>query len=73
MKRSELIFDAIMLPLDFLALFVAGVVAYYLRTSAYVQSVRPAVFILDLPIIEYLQLVTVVSAIIAAVFALQGL
>ena len=73
MKRSDLIFDAVLLPLDFVALFAAGAVAYYLRTNAYVQSVRPAVFVLDLPVIEYLQLVTVVVFVIIGVFALQGL
>ena len=73
MKRSELFFDAVLVPIDFVALMAAGVVAYSLRTSGVVQSIRPAVFVLDLPLLEYLQLVTIVSAVIVVIFALQGL
>lgn len=73
MKRSELFFDAILLPLDFVALLLAAAAAYYLRLSPYVQRVRPAVFVLDLPFVEYLQLAAVVAVVIVAIFALQGL
>lgn len=73
MKRSELFFGAIVLPLDFLALLSAAAAAYFLRTSMYVQRVRPAVFELDLPIAEYMQLVTVVSVVIVIIFAMLGL
>ncbi len=73
MKRSELIFDAVLLPLDFLALLAAAAAAYYLRISPYVQRVRPAVFELDLPFFTYMQLATVVALVIIAIFALQGL
>ncbi|MFH1354118.1 MAG: sugar transferase [bacterium] len=73
MKRSELFFDAVLVPIDFVALMAAGIVAYHLRTSQIVQSVRPAVFVLDLPLLEYLQLATIVAAAIVVIFALQGL
>ena len=73
MKRSELLFDAVLVPFDFLMLVLAGVGAYYLRISVYVQEVRPAVFLLDLPFIEYVQIVSIVSAVIVVIFALQGL
>lgn len=73
MKRSELFFDAISLPLDFVALLVAAAAAYYLRLSPYVQRVRPAVFRLDLPFVDYMQLAAVVGAVIIIMFALQGL
>lgn len=73
MKRSELFFGAILLPLDFLALLLAGGLAYFLRVSQFVQRVRPAVFELDLPFSEYMQLVAVVASVIVAIFALEGL
>lgn len=73
MKRSELFFDAVLVPIDFVALMAAGVVAYYLRTSQLIQSIRPAVFVLDLPLLEYLQLATIVATTIVIIFALQGL
>lgn len=73
MKRSELFFGAILVPVDFIALLAAGLAAYFLRVSTLVQEFRPAVFVLDLPLMEYLQIVSVVAAIIIAVFAVQGL
>lgn len=73
MKRSELFFDAVLLPLDFIALLAAGAAAYFLRTSELVQHIRPAVFQLDLPFVDYMELVTIVSIIIISIFALQGL
>lgn len=73
MKRSELLFDAILLPLDFSMLLLAGVGAYYLRISPSVQQVRPAVFLLDLPLLDYLQLVSIVAFVIVSIFAVQGL
>lgn len=73
MKRSELFFDAILLPLDFFALLTAGAAAYFLRTSELIQEIRPAVFEIDLPFFDYMELVTIVSLIIVGIFALQGL
>lgn len=73
MKRSELFFNAIVLPTDYIALLVSGMVAYYLRVSPYVQTIRPAQFTLDLPFGEYMQLVAIVSAIIIIIFAIQGM
>jgi len=73
MKRSELFFDAILVPLDVVALMAAGAAAYYLRTSEPVQGVKPALFVLELPFLEYMELVAVVAIAIVAIFALQGL
>lgn len=73
MKRSELFFGAILLPIDFMALLAAGAVAYYFRISPYIQGVRPATFIVDLPFVEFMQLISIVSLVIVGIFALQGL
>lgn len=74
MKRSELLFDAVLLPLDFLALLAAGAAAYFLRISpAIEQGVGPAIFELDLPFVEYVQLIAIVATVIIGIFALQGL
>lgn len=73
MKRSELFFGAVLVPIDFFALLAAGAVAYFLRVSEFVQRVRPAVFEFDLPLAEYMQLVSIVAVIIVAIFASQGL
>lgn len=73
MKRSELFFGAILVPIDFLALLLAGAGAYFLRVSDFFQAVRPAEFAGDLPIVEYVQLVAVVAVVIVGIFAFQGL
>lgn len=73
MKKSELFFGAILLPIDFLALLIAGLGAYWLRLSTYVQRVRPATFEVDLPLPEFMQLTAIVAAVIVAIFAVQGL
>lgn len=73
MKRSELFFGAILVPIDFVALLLASAAAYYLRLSNLAQGVRPAVFELDLPFAEYMQLSAVVSLVIIALFTLHGL
>lgn len=73
MKRSELFFGAILVPIDFLALVAAAVLAYFLRVSETAQQVRPAVFALDLPLAEYVQIVSLIALFIIGVFAIQGL
>lgn len=73
MKRSELFFGAVRLPLDFGAVMAGAVTAYSLRVSQTVQQIRPAVFEIDLPFWEYIQLAAVVALVTVGVFALQGL
>ncbi|TSC73047.1 MAG: Undecaprenyl-phosphate glucose phosphotransferase [Parcubacteria group bacterium Gr01-1014_38] len=73
MKRSELFFDAVRLPVDFLACFTAGFLAYWVRVSPLVRQVRPVLFEVDLPLREYLSLVVAVSLFTLVVFATLGL
>ncbi len=73
MKRSELFFGAILVPIDLMALLLAATAAYYLRLSNFAQGVRRAVFELDLPFATYMQLSVIVALVIIALFALHGL
>lgn len=73
MKRSELFFGAILVPIDFISLVLAGVLAYYLRISPAVQQFRPALFTLELPFREYFGLAVIVTLVIQIIFALMGL
>lgn len=73
MKRSELFFGALLVPIDFLALVSAAASAYFLRLSNVAQGVRPALFELDLPFAQYMQLASIVSFVILFVFSLHGL
>ncbi len=73
MKRSELFFGALLVPIDFIALMTAAAGAYFIRLSPLAQGVRRAVFELDLPLAQYMQLASGVSLIILLVFSLHGL
>ena len=73
MKKSELIFTSILVPLDFLAILAAGVAAYFLRTSDWVAQYRPVVFYLNLPFGRYFELVCGAALFLLIIFALIGL
>ena len=55
MKRSELFFSAIFVPLDYAALILAGIVSYQIRYLKPIKSIRPVAF--DLHFSEYIELV----------------
>lgn len=71
MKRSELVFTLALIPLDFLALMAAGVVAFYARFHPVFTSIRPVIF--DLTIERYGAVLVPVAFGWLAVFALSGL
>ncbi len=73
MKKSELFFTSILVPLDFLMLLGAGLLSYYLRTSSWVVQRRPVLFHLNLPFNEYIALVIGVSIFMLIIFTLIGL
>ncbi len=73
MKKAELVFTAILVPLDFLMLLVAGLAAYYLRVSSLVAQYRPVLFHLSLPFGRYFGLIVLVSVYLLIIFALVGL
>ncbi len=71
MKRSELFFNAILVPVDFLMLVLAGILAYLIRISEFVSKIRPVLF--EMTLIEYLRPVIVVALFCIGFFALIGL
>ncbi|MBU1032558.1 MAG: sugar transferase [Patescibacteria group bacterium] len=70
-RRIDLTFTTLQLPLDILALYAAGVGAYLLRFSRFVTEVRPV--LQDVPFAEYIQTVSVFVAIWILLFILAGL
>ncbi|MBI2062773.1 MAG: sugar transferase [Candidatus Yanofskybacteria bacterium] len=72
MKKSELIFSVLLLPLDFIMLMAAGVVTYFLRTRI-LSSFRPVFFELNLPFDRYLILIFVMSSVFIVFYAISGL
>ena len=71
-KKADLFFNVIRLPVDFGMLMLAGLVAYLLRTQV-LASLRPVYFQLNLPLISYLSLVAVVALVFVGTYAISGL
>lgn len=73
MKKSELIFGSLLVPVDFIMILVAGIVTYFLRTSSWVTQLRPVLFSLNLPFSRFIIILTVVAIFTLIIFALSGL
>lgn len=73
MKRSELIFGALLVPVDFLMILVAGIVAYFLRTHPVMAQLRPVLFSLNLPFSRFFEALIIAAIFTLIIFALSGL
>jgi len=73
MKRSELIFGALLVPVDFLMILVAGISAYFLRISPWAAQWRPVLFEQSLPFARFLIILIGVAVFTLIIFALSGL
>lgn len=71
MRRLDLSFAALLLPLDFLALLGAAVSAYALRFSPYFTGIRP--IITEIPFSQYVASATGFALLWMLLFALAGL
>jgi len=72
MKKSELFFNVLRLPVDFLMLLLAGISTYFLRTEI-LSAFRPVLFEFNLPFDRYLYLTVFISLIFLASYAISGL
>ncbi|MEI8361087.1 MAG: sugar transferase [bacterium] len=71
MKRVELFFSFLLVPLDFLMFIAAGVTAYNIRFSQFTAEIRPVIF--SLPFGAYLKILVIISLFWVIIFALAGL
>jgi len=71
MKKFDLIFATILVPLDYLALVMAGLAAYSLRFADYFKTMRPIIF--RLPMEQYTKIVLLTAIGWIVVYALSGL
>jgi len=71
MKRSELFFSFLLVPLDFVMILLAGISAYYIRFAQITTDIRPVIF--NLPFTGYLKIVILVDLLWLIIFALAGL
>lgn len=72
MKKSELFFNVLRLPVDFVMLLFAGIVTYFLRTEI-LSAFRPVLFEFNLPFAKYFYLVLFVSLLFIGSYAISGL
>ncbi|MSU75037.1 MAG: sugar transferase [Candidatus Magasanikbacteria bacterium] len=73
MKRFELIFTFLQLPIDYLMLLLAGASAYALRFSPWIVAIRPVSFAAKLSWERYWPIVALVALGWLIIFAFSGL
>ncbi len=71
MKKSELAFTLALVPLDIVALTLAGVSAFYLRFHPFFTTLRPVIF--NLRIDQFLKVIFPIILLWIAIYALSGL
>ncbi|HAH03977.1 TPA: hypothetical protein DCL28_00250 [Candidatus Komeilibacteria bacterium] len=71
MKKLELTFAAILVPLDYLALILAGSLAYFLRFESFMTDLRPVIFAMNYQ--AFFKILLMVALAWIAVFGLNGL
>lgn len=71
MKRSELFFSFLLVPLDFIMIVLAGVSAYYIRFASFATEIRPVIF--TLPLLGFVKILALIALAWLVIFALAGL
>ena len=71
MKKTDLTFSAILLPLDYIMIVLAGLSAYALRYERWVQDIRPVIFNLDFK--QYFSYLWIIGLVWLVFFAIAGL
>jgi len=71
MKKPELFFTFLLVPLDYAMLVFAGLSAYSIRFSSYTTEIRPVIF--NLPFDRYLESVLIIAVGWLLIFAFAGM
>ena len=71
MKRSELFFSAVQVPVDFAMLFLAALTAFAVRNVPEILALKPILY--SFPLDQYLKIVLVVAPVFILIYALEGL
>ncbi len=71
MKKSELFFSALQVPVDFIAIVLAGLVAYFIRVAPSVQGLRPVLY--EFGLRQYSEMLLIVGALFVLVYAIDGM
>ena len=70
MKKSELFFALLLVPVDFAMIVAAAILAYWFRFTPNVIEIKPVLF--DFPFNAYLKVVLLVAPFFLIIFALEG-
>jgi exopolysaccharide biosynthesis polyprenyl glycosylphosphotransferase len=71
MKKSELFFALLLIPVDFIMIVSAAILAYWFRFTPSIIEIKPVLF--DFPFQEYLNMALLVAPFFILIFALEGL
>lgn len=71
MKRSEIYFSAIQLPVDFIMIVLAALSAFAVRNVPQILALRPKLYNIEL--IDFLQVTLAVAPLFIIVYAIEGL
>ncbi|HLM83655.1 MAG TPA: sugar transferase [Candidatus Bathyarchaeia archaeon] len=71
MKKSELFFAAILVPIDLVMIVLAAAFAYWLRFTPGIIEIKPVLF--EFTFFAYLRVIVLIAPFFLLIFALQGL
>ena len=71
MKKSDLTFSAVLVPIDYLMILLAATAAYFLRYVDWIQNIRPVIFNLEFP--AFFSYVWWIALVWLLIFAVAGL
>ncbi len=71
MKKSELFFSFLLVPLDYIMIILAGISAYFIRYADFFQAYRPVIF--NLKFQGYFNILSLIGLFWLVIFALAGL
>ncbi len=71
MKRSELFFSAVQVPMDFLMIVLAAITAFLIRDIPQIIILKPKLY--HFPFDQYLKIVLLVTPFFLLIYALEGL
>lgn len=71
MKKSDLTFSAVLVPVDYLMILLAATAAYFLRYVDWIQNIRPVIFNLEFP--AFFSYIWWIALVWLLIFAMAGL
>jgi len=71
MKRSELFFSALQIPVDFAMIILAAVSAFAIRNIPEIIALKPKLY--EYPFNSYIKLILIIAPVFILIYALEGL